>query len=345
MSIEPNINDLFPDRISAPPDSFKEKFVRLAQTAYANSSDHFSLAVPRGWDAVDEAGPLGASRFFNWLLHVRPSGEQLARVEVAQALMTHEVNASDWVKIAIDAVGEKILAFKEFSSPVGTLPDVLSKTEDGQQLRRTLGMRDGKKIWLASFQLPAEQFESRAEEVLFSLASFKLLQPAGNMLIEDLETFRSFEGIRAQFSHPTSWSPRVTREAPSRLRVSLEKKLDGRIAGTILIRAWSIDGEEERSPASILNEHRRSLAHKGLSPNQAPWSIVETQELGDLWIADTKGFFGGKDLALTTILIKAADAWVLLGLVSADRNSDPQWWAINRRTFEIVQQSLQMNSK
>ena len=113
-------------------------------------------------------------------------------------------------------------------------------------------------------------------------------------------------------------------------------------AGLVTLCIWARPGNN-LSQSDVMNRHFVELEKAMLQPKEAPWIVVSgNSPIKNVVVADIQGSIEPCGLTLFTAAMEFGEAWVVVGLVSPDRETLPAWWAINKRAFEIVQQSFEL---
>src|ERR1035438_1356873 len=209
----------------------------------------------------------------------------------------------DWLGIALDEAGERVIASRRIELPLQQVPDVLSEKtgNTGRLLRRSMVTRDRDRMWLVSAQAPEPVYRKLAEAFLFSVSSFELLNPELVPYAENLDEYADRSPFSMGFHYPASWrSRKLPLKEKEAQRVVIETLDKDQRAGSVLTRTWLGTGLADEE---ILAAYCGGLEAAGWSPARTGWRKTERRFAGNaILYADIRGTEGGKRLDLTAAL-------------------------------------------
>jgi hypothetical protein len=300
----------------------------------------YRVIVPREWaaTAADLSSLASTGRFRSWLRFQNP--ETHAGLEISAAQLPREVNASDWVELVLREMDEEVVEARDFASPAGFLPDVLSRpsrTSGGSWLRRTLAIRDADRLWGISALAPADVYPGMASNLFLSLSSFQLLHASGGPA-EKLFRYEAVAPVPFGFSYPEAWLLKPLPATGDTARMVLANMREDVRAGSIMI---EVAAARQHTLQSVLQRHMDLLTQAGISREEADVvPVAGHPPFSEVWCSAMQGSREGVRLELPVVIGRHSRAWVLAGLVTPDRGVSPVWWAVNKRAYEIVRGSL-----
>ena len=308
-------------------------------TRNADSAFHFSVALARGWRAVDIAGSRSTGdRAMITLAFLRTPSTPRAEIEVSVARLPREIAAGDCLHLHLAGGGEEVLHRRDLDSEGGYVSDVLSRRLVGGEavVSRWLAIKDGKHLFVVHARTLEEHYARFAEAFLMALASFRLTEPGSWPLAESLKTFtRRVPGDFLLF-YPESWDLIEQDDSgPQALTLTLLNRVGGETAGMItfatVARTARLDAQ------SLADRYVDGLRRGGVrleplyvSPSPPIGSFAET------WHAFGRAVRDERAVEVQFVIGKRPDAWFLAGLLGPTRNTAPGVWAVNTRAFDLV---------
>jgi len=337
-----NYSDLFPPVALIDPATQKRDFVRIEQNGHPDAHRDYEIAFLRAWKPTATAGDISRSGRFGAVLQIKAPAPEPAGIDIALSTMSRDVDTMDWLVLALDEAGEKILTSRRVDLKVQQLPDVLSEKtgRGGRLLRRSLVLRDGPRMWLTSAWALEPAYRKLANTLLFTLSSFGLLSPEGSAYAEPQDEYTTAEPVRLRFRYPASWTPAsAPPKAPETYRVSIATIDQGHKAGSVLIQVWRGDTRPE---AEILEAYCAALEGAGLRPARSGWRVSDRLVSGNpVMEAAIRGSDGATRLNLTAALARGTGVKALISLTGPDRSASADWWAIDKCAMDMVLDSLE----
>lgn len=315
----------FPETLRVSRSNLNNLFRRVSAT---RNDPRYEIAIPDGWVVLAESPWQGdlAKRFSPLASYGTPQ----AGIDVVAARVGREVNPSDWLDIALREGGEQIRDCREYGSTGGWTSDVL--TTNGRLCRRSLSSKTGDIVWVVSAWADLVSYPRLADTLYVCLSSFHSLEQSPQ---NDLQT-EARAGV--SFRYPQGWIL-TWEDAAARLGSSHE----GVLAGTIIVE-WTHGTSVER----LLEQHLESLELDGLALLPADPMAVEPARglsVDSAVCVATQAIEDGSELEVMAMAIAVGPYAAIVSLVSPARSASPEWWAINKRAWEIVAGTLRLNPK
>jgi hypothetical protein len=328
---------LFPDKPALTSDDIARRMGGLRFTGSDDERLHFEMLAPRGWtwrDPAEAKSPPGV------LLSLVDESPGKAEISVTADELSREVSPAEWVKNRLERAGHSILAERQEYGAIGAFADVLTEAvgPEGRLLARTNMVKDAGRIFSITCAAREDVFPKRADEFFGSLASFKLLHPENAPLAEPLSTFTELYPAVFGFRYPASW--RLVEEVAG-TEEACDVRLDNfdgeRCAGRIYVHARA--AEQPRKLVSGLFARLeqagiRALGRPDLAPEAAPEGFLKASSLV------SPATYQGDKMEIRAVVLEIEGLSLLLALGGPARAMSADWWAINKRAFEIVRASV-----
>ncbi len=335
------MNHPFPTSASHDTETVRSRFYRFESVPSERKACRFSLVMPAHWHPL----PLEC----NLLFGLRPlarwgaNSGQRDEVHVDVIEMYRDVNPADWLEISYDAIGAKILQRRDAFGPYGKVSDLLVRftVDDDARICRSILVKDGSKMFRVEVQVGESAYGELAEDLLLCLRSFTLLNPNGAPTAESVIEEKRDGDVPFLFQRFGSWPVRELvsdgRAKVLHLTSCHNEEVVGRIAIEVCRKSaeWGLQ--------AIARDYAERLKSEGFHLQGAP--IVPTKPPG---LFDRAVLFAppvsyaGHAFDSPVLLFEHDEALVLLALLGPTRQESPEWWAINKRAFEIVRDSLQI---
>ena len=144
--------------------------------------------------------------------------------------------------------------------PAGNQLDVLYRLGDSMARKRTVC--DGDRIFDITASSPEDNFVNVAEDAFVALASFRLLNPTGEVCVETRQSWTEERPVHLQFEYPVLGSH--ARRARRRLLASALSEFEESLTGQLRIECHQmLDGLD---PLQIVHGYADSLKDMGLHP-------------------------------------------------------------------------------
>jgi hypothetical protein len=322
-----------------PPLSEEDIQRRMGGLEFTVSKDarlHFRLLVPLGWtwrDPNEAKCPPGT------LLSLVFGSSSRAEIRVIVDNIPRETSPAEWVLIELERAGHTLVTQSEMDTPIGTLADILTKIDgpDGTMLARTNMAKDGARIFTITCQAREDVYRELAGEFLISLASWKLLAPEKAPLAEPLGTFSELYPAAVGFRYPESWQLASEVLSAEVCDVRLDN-LDGdRRTGQIHVQLRAA-----QRPQKLVSAYLAKLAAAGVELQGRPDLTPCSPRKGFLTAASlvAPAAYKGDPFEVRAHAMEIDGAGLLIAIAGPARSKFPASWAVNKRAFEIVRDSI-----
>lgn len=288
----------------------------------------FEMVVPQRLQAVPDAKTLCAL--------ASPESGDLS-VDVSLRRVARAMNPADLIEAELDNTRCYLIDRRYFPSKDGRLIDVLSKDSQGVISRR-LTVQEGANLFTIRASAEASRFTEQAHEAFITVSSFRLLRPATHGCVEEMREFKQTQGSPVAFCYPESWQVRA-HPMEDRLSIDLTSIYQGSLTGQMRVEVHNLT--PATNPHTLLYSYVDSLKATGVHVSGCPIVPVPPPDGFDeaSLYAPTASFEGNRYDA-PVLLLRAGQTALLLGLIGMSKEHSAEWWAINRRAFEIVRDSL-----
>ncbi|MFO0588702.1 MAG: hypothetical protein U0441_14225 [Polyangiaceae bacterium] len=299
---------------------------------------HFGVLLPRGF-TVRVPGPIEGAP--GQLLSAVDSPAADAEVSVIADEVPREVNPADWVSDRLASAGHAVIAARRKDGPSGAAGDLLTRvvTASGPHLARTNTVKDGARIFAVTCRAREDRFADLAADYLAVLASFTLLAPERAPLAEPLASFTAIHPAVVGFRHPRSWHNENERADLDAQDVRLDALHEGRCAGRIYVQARLPGrGQKSRLVTDFVERMRAEgmvlAASLDLEDGPAPEGFDRAS------FAAVPSSREGAPAELRVATFENEAALILVAVRGPSRASSSYWWAVNKRAFDLVVESL-----
>lgn len=324
-----------------PPGSGKaaERFRLAMSSLFDKTRIKFEIAVPVAWRILDQlADP---SLAFRTIEYVDPL--QSATIKVQLTNQYRDVNPADWLSIAWDSAGGEVLHRRESSTPGGAVCDLLVRHVDkkGTSIWRSMIHKDGSRLFRVEARADEDLYANHAEDLFVSLSSFRLLHPENKPTAESLHDASFSLPVPLTFQRLESWTVEPAIVDPDRCVLHLTSQHEGVEVGRITVEIRR--PVENRSLNQLAIAFSEQLKSSGFRLGGAPiLPITPPKRFQAAAVYQPTAQFEGDKLDSPVLLYQHEEAQILLALLGPSRETSPEWWAINKRAFEIVRDSLRI---
>ena len=331
----------FPTEVLCDTAMLRDRFTRFEHSEGEPQPYHFSLTVPADWHSlpVRHDLPCGLSP----LARLGTTNGPRAEVRVDVVTMDRDVNPADWLDIAHTVAGAQILHRRDAFGPQGKVSDMLVRCRDdsGSTIRRVMIVKDGSRMFRVETQAAEPAYGELAEDLLVCLTSFALLHPNGVPTAEPVVNEFRDGTVPFTFRRLESWPVLELAHDGGDKMLQLTSRHEGEAVGriTVEIRRKSSTCELQavaRSYAERLKSEGFHLHGAAVVPMKPP----ERFRAASVFAPSVS--YAGHAFDSPVLLFEHDEALVLLALLGPTRQESPEWWAINKRAFEIVRDSLQI---
>ena len=334
--LEPNFNK----------EEILKRFIKWEDRSCTDKRLHYEILVSKNMSPVrlssinvkTSSSRIVLGQFVN-------SSQSRIALTIELELIPREVGPGDWVDIAQQRDGESFLVRRGVYSKGGMLLDSLTKLslENTRLIRRTHAVKDHNRIFKIQTSAPEDIYRAVADEFYISHSSLVLLHPENESCAETTKRFVLGNKPIASFDYPESWSVNTeAREPGLALWVNIDHLHRDKRTGRIFIRTFPKNAGY--NTMSIVQNQMRYLQETGLNVKGAPL-IEATVKDGFIrsWVMLCSAFRKQQEGMVAITVLEHASLWIVVGLVGPARETAPEWWAINKRAFEIVYSSLQLS--
>lgn len=273
-----------------------------------------------------------------------PNGKE---AEIIVSIISHErdVNAADWLNLSWIRSASQVLQRRDFLTPSGMMTDmlVLYVGEDRtSSIYRSMIIKDGHRMFRIEGRTAERVYEDLAEDIFISLSSFRILQPERSSTAEPLIDAKFNSPAKLWFQHLESWKVVPVTIDNRECLLTIVSNHEGMEVGRIMLNV------RKRTPElnlfNLVKDYSKQLKKSGvyltgarIIPIQAPTAFQAAA------IYQPSARYGSHQFDAPLLLFKNKEVFVLLSLLGPSRDESPEWWAINKRAFEIVRDTLQVD--
>jgi len=174
-----------------------------------------------------------------------------------------------------------------------------------------------------------------------TLSSFELINPENIPFGETLEIYKNVSPpVEFQFSYPQSWQLQPNSDTDQNI-LELLNQHDEKPVGRIRIQLIPLS--DKISGKTIIKNYTELLKQAGYLINGAPLIPIPVgEQFKSASVAIFKGSYEDVEMEFPVYAIEQEKTWFHLALIGPSRQTAPEWWAINKRAFEIVRDSVQI---
>ncbi len=339
----------FPVKSAYSQKDIENNFVNKINELTPGSTYHFSLVISKSWQKEDIPQRIPTMDDPAAVIGLYRKAASSAEILITAYLTPREVHPTDYVKIILSANHSTVLKKREFPSDYGVVGDYLCETEaEGtKSITRTVGIKDGNRIFVISCSVDSGKYNKEtADEFFIAVATFKLLHPSQDRYAEKMKTYYFGEPkpVPIQFSFPASWLSETDPTPPPRgnavffLNKNKDKTLGHISFCSVPPNAFPTAQDFFKFYCSRLKQNGLGITEKLLK--KEPSSAYE-----QAYTVFTSGKMHGAACEISCVVIIEKGAMVLVALVSPSEKTDMGAWAINRRAFNILLETLKVGEK
>ncbi|MCB9872667.1 MAG: hypothetical protein H6821_00685 [Planctomycetaceae bacterium] len=313
--------------------------VRL--TPESDAQESLDLAVPKDCVALPSAGlPADAGLFAPLALFVS-TAERTLQVSIHDSVLPREISAGDLAEVDAGYRDATLIERRDLSTHEAEI--ITSFTQAGQPwVGRSKVIISGNRVFRAEAAAPRDCDPSTAEDCAKAVLSFKLPKADNTSSAEPLSDweFRT-PAPGGGFYYPASWSIAVDSTHGNSASCILENIAESECVGRInvIVRSTSTNA----TPSQCVQEFAAELMDTGIILSGAP--LVPTEPPPGFAAASVylpRAQEHGQERAAGAILLEHPTVIALIGIWGRGKKDSPLWWAINKRAFEIVRDSLRV---
>jgi hypothetical protein len=147
--------------------------------------------------------------------------------------------------------------------------------------------------------------------------------------------------VSFHFDYPVSWQAMETFTGQDHCALNLINDYEGVCAGRIVLEVHRRNATQ--SAARMIQVYTEELQRMGVRRNGSPViSTKPTPDFAAAWVYVPAATYQEQSIDIPVLVFEHPLAVVLLGLIGPSKQTSPEWWAINKRAFEIVRDSLRI---
>lgn len=276
-----------------------------------------------------------------------PETEDDTRIDVWCAFLPREIHPSDWLESWCRSQGYETSVKREVLSAYGLVGDRIATRGTGLNQRqcRLTAFKDADRVFLVVScvgAFPNDRYQEMAETFLMAMLRFKLLQPTRLKFAEAM-AWQELPGVfPQQFLFPVSWGTKSPGDVPpGTAGIQRENVLKDTVVGTLL--AFALADPDELP--SVRSQSLEKLITNGYAKAQErSVNRMEDTANGARWVLmrDLITQRADATIRISIAEIALARGGAFLMLLSPDRDTDFDTWAVNRRAFEIGLNTLRL---
>jgi hypothetical protein len=264
-----------------------------------------------------------------------------AFVAISASRLPRDASSADWLWIEFQQTDRKILANRTVYTATGWDLDALAshQTSDGRTVSRNGVLKDGDVVFWIEAGASEAAYPSMAQLLWQSVRSLRLLSPTGKRSAENLAEFTLTHQFPIAFQYPVSWELTQTEVGETDFLLDLHNRVKEQSVGRITI-AGEL-GPSATAAARLTQTYQDRLSQCDLRVPQLEFHVTAGTADGPAFpVANTRGQSDGRVFDVGALLFPTHRGCLLLGNLSPTISEAPEWWAINRRAFEIVRDSV-----
>jgi hypothetical protein len=215
--------------------------------------------------------------------------------------------------------------------------------QNGPSICRSTILKDGDCLYRIDARAAEDVYEDLAEDFLVTLSSFHPLHPEGRPTAEPLVDAAYEAPVPFVYQRLKSWDAEEIHADEDRRVLRIVSKDEGEAIGRITLeirkRGAGLNRERlAREYSDTMKESGVHLSGAAIAPTEPPKGFQSAA------VYQPSAQFEGHQLDAPVLLFEHEEALVLVSLLGPSREESPEWWAINKRAFEIVRDSLRLGS-
>ena len=311
-------------------------------------SGAFSIALPQNWqidrdqpNAIpDTDNPVVPLARFSPGTDAALGADDGVEIVVWAAVLAREIHGADWLHQWITSQGFKTIDARELPTKFGIMGDALATREkDGATtLHRLYVVKDGDLIFLIDGRVkatPGLDKQAFQEIVLMAMMRFRLLAASGQLYAEPFEAL-SLSGPSGGISliAPQSWTRTDSDDAPVKgAAMVLSNSVGAAVVGSMVVALGA-----DRDDVTVIEEATlEKLRNQGYEV-AAPGTVLI--ERSDENVSYQVLRYEGGDVVALSARMTLGEKPVSIILVTPSDKEAFEVWAVNRRAFDIVLNSV-----
>lgn len=300
---------------------------------------HFALALEPGFRqtrAEEEMRLAGAG------LRLEAT-DGVVRAGVSVARLRMEADALDWARILVEENGHVVRTAGE---------------RGGQQWMATAAARGGEKwsalwrvernrdlVFLVHCACRKEHAGERAEWMNAIPASFRLLHPENTPVEPRKEWSFDLGGAKLRGDRPASCVEKTFHRDRARgiLTCQFQIMNGGAAAGAVMLMARPGGPEPRQAADALVRNYYELIAGEGFRLTGGPvLPDAGRHALEQARLHVQAGWMGAEEAEMSCLSGVLGGRAVALGLLAPGRRQNARWWAVAKRYFEIVRDSIKL---
>lgn len=260
-----------------------------------------------------------------------------AEVVVNVARLMYEMNPADWLDLYLEKKNIEVVETDVWSSPAGIVCDPVIRYDDGS-LGKMRTVKDGDRMFLITARSKPGRWSEFGDSAQVMLNSFGLTNPTKQVTAEPVKPYSVDSLPQGSFVCPASWE-NGTKVCQTDEAVFYLDLVESVSMGRIIVHlARESDQLNALTLAQMHSQRLQAMGfHVGGAPLAPAVNHAGQQACFDL---NLLARYNESDFDARARINREGGIVGLVGLLSPARNASPELWAINKRAFEIVRDSL-----
>lgn len=343
----------FPTRFAYSSDQLRSQFGVVQDETRPDPAIHYKLIIPLAWRQLPippvqilaqtpfgQIGMFGSTTVTGFTASIRV------------AYIANEITPSDWLSVYAAQLGERVVQQRHTKQPGGSVPDVLTLSADEKTVSRWVVIKNGLNAggaYLHALQvsIPVDYYTAEAANQVFAMiANFDYLHPGEWPYAERLRTLSRRRPLDFVLAYPESWQ---LMENPTGTngyyQAQITRQMNGQEVSRINVAAVNQQTEPDmkRIPDLFLTAYKE----QGILFEPFRFATHPLPFAGRAWMVQTSQLIGvpGEVSAstLTMLIAERSPVWLYMEEHTQSRQQSPEAWAIGKRAFEIIIDTLQIS--
>ena len=335
-----------------PPQVLKKDFVKVEDVPFRQAAFGYSMVLPSSWiqlklSATDSRLLVEHPKLLSTFLGPKVD-EGNPMVQVWCQGLIREVSAGDWLKDFLTR-GQAAIVSLEEKSPFLADAEALRQEGPASLKTRISARLSGNRLFLIQCIAPEDQYDTYAEVFGLAVSSFKPKLLPDNPHVELWPTYSLDKAVT--FKAPFSWLERRP-QAPVGLDLVDLYNLNASAEPVAILKVMSVRRKLTKGkkgidlPALLIAEFTKAGVQVTEIAADESFPVPKPLSKGTLKICKAV-LPKAKEKRLQNLLVVAVDApshHVLVGLLTCAPNEGFYEYAVNRRAFDIVLETLNPGS-
>lgn len=337
----------FPIGKSISPEVLESSFLKVQDRPYGNSALAYTILLPKHWRADSslkvKTSQLGTVTLKPLAIFAGPKSEH-SFIQLHAIQLPKEISAAHWLKHYAATTERKLVDLDELSV---LFADSLMtfKIEDHGFSGRAAAKIDGDRLFLVFCFAPDATYPALAETFGLAVSSFKLLNPSSKKTIEPRHQHNLANIV--QFEYPASWTPRIAENPPIGKQAIDLYHFDDNKAFQGLIRVKTVNKTVVEQSEDVIKDTVQEYADSNLvlrdKLHSSPVGSYSERFSNGVLIIYNCVIEGNQENTqeLWICVFGDDEYYVITSLLTPSRNDIFYTWALNKRAYEIVLESIQ----